>query len=206
MQHTLFSSPHPLQSPAPGYARPRHYQAPQKSPGHEKVRAYGASPPYVFATVMSSKCRCDGTTKTSSTGMGNPDLPTPPHIVEKLIEAAQKRSTPLKRSRGIIVCAAPSPVGTSVASMSTLTPKTEPRSPGRQEGCHLALVMLSRAMSSSQPTFVPHPSYSASSPEDVRRIRSVAIVIFRGSAVASRQPGPPKLLIYLLSHIPQPRP
>ncbi|MGE5258933.1 MAG: aminotransferase class I/II-fold pyridoxal phosphate-dependent enzyme [Hyphomicrobiales bacterium] len=48
-------------------------------------------PPYVFATVNQIKmqARRDGQ-DIIDLGMGNPDLGTPPHIVEKLIEAARK--------------------------------------------------------------------------------------------------------------------
>ena len=46
-------------------------------------------PPYVFAQVdelkLAARRRGDDII---DFGMGNPDLPTPPHIVEKLVEAA----------------------------------------------------------------------------------------------------------------------
>ncbi|MFH1582038.1 MAG: aminotransferase class I/II-fold pyridoxal phosphate-dependent enzyme, partial [Pseudomonadota bacterium] len=48
-------------------------------------------PPYVFATV--NKIKMDARHAGEDIidlGMGNPDLGTPPHIVEKLTEAAQK--------------------------------------------------------------------------------------------------------------------
>ena len=60
-------------------------------------------PPYVFAEVNSLMARA----RTAGEdiidfGMGNPDLPTPPHIVEKLIETAQKPGTNrYSASRGI---------------------------------------------------------------------------------------------------------
>ena len=48
-------------------------------------------PPYVFATVNQIKMQARREGKDIiDLGMGNPDLGTPPHIVEKLIEAAQK--------------------------------------------------------------------------------------------------------------------
>jgi alanine-synthesizing transaminase len=48
-------------------------------------------PPYVFATVNQIKmqARRDGQ-DIIDLGMGNPDLGTPPHIVDKLVEAARK--------------------------------------------------------------------------------------------------------------------
>ncbi|MAO54982.1 MAG: aminotransferase [Rhodospirillaceae bacterium] len=60
-------------------------------------------PPYVFAEVnaMKARARADGE-DIIDFGMGNPDLPTPPHIVEKMIEAAQDPKTHrYSNSRGI---------------------------------------------------------------------------------------------------------
>ncbi len=60
-------------------------------------------PPYVFAEVNTAKARaraagCD----VIDLGMGNPDSPTPPHIVAKLIEAvADPRTHRYSTSRGI---------------------------------------------------------------------------------------------------------
>ena len=48
-------------------------------------------PPYVFATVNKIKMEARHAGKDIiDLGMGNPDLGTPRHIVDKLIEAAQK--------------------------------------------------------------------------------------------------------------------
>ena len=51
-------------------------------------------PPYVFAIVtdLKQKARARGE-DIIDFGMGNPDQPTPPHIVEKLVEAAQREDT-----------------------------------------------------------------------------------------------------------------
>jgi alanine-synthesizing transaminase len=60
-------------------------------------------PPYVFAEVnaMKARARADGA-DIIDFGMGNPDQPTPPHIVEKLIEAVQDPKTHrYSMSRGI---------------------------------------------------------------------------------------------------------
>ncbi len=60
-------------------------------------------PPYVFAEVNAAKARaraagCD----VIDLGMGNPDSPTPPHIVAKLVEAvADPRTHRYSTSRGI---------------------------------------------------------------------------------------------------------
>ena len=60
-------------------------------------------PPYVFAIVddLKMKARRQGD-DIIDLGMGNPDLPTPPHIVEKLIEAVKNpRNHRYSASRGI---------------------------------------------------------------------------------------------------------
>jgi alanine-synthesizing transaminase len=60
-------------------------------------------PPYVFAEVnaMKAKARNSGD-DIIDFGMGNPDLPTPPHIVEKLVETvADPHTHRYSNSRGI---------------------------------------------------------------------------------------------------------
>ena len=60
-------------------------------------------PPYVFAEVdaMKARARADGD-DIIDFGMGNPDTPTPPHIVEKLVETVQNpRTHRYSTSRGI---------------------------------------------------------------------------------------------------------
>ena len=60
-------------------------------------------PPYVFEQVnkLKAEARARGE-DIIDFGMGNPDMPTPPHIVEKLIEAARDpRSNRYSASRGI---------------------------------------------------------------------------------------------------------
>ena len=51
-------------------------------------------PPYVFAEVnaMKAEARAAGE-DVLDFGMGNPDLPSPPHVVEKLVEAVQNPKT-----------------------------------------------------------------------------------------------------------------
>jgi len=60
-------------------------------------------PPYVFAAVNAMKARARAAGEDIiDLGMGNPDLPTPPHIVEKLVEAVQNpRTHRYSESRGI---------------------------------------------------------------------------------------------------------
>src|SRR6187200_2463276 len=51
-------------------------------------------PPYVFAQVQSLKLEARHRGEDIiDFGMGNPDQPTPPHIVNKLIEAVQRPDT-----------------------------------------------------------------------------------------------------------------
>ncbi len=60
-------------------------------------------PPYVFAEVNQAKARARAAAEDIvDLGMGNPDSPTPPHIVAKLVEAVQNPSTHgYSASRGI---------------------------------------------------------------------------------------------------------
>src|SRR5207302_5205672 len=60
-------------------------------------------PPYVFAEVNAMKARARGAGQdVIDLGMGNPDLPTAPHIVAKLAEAAANpRAHGYSASRGI---------------------------------------------------------------------------------------------------------
>lgn len=60
-------------------------------------------PPYVFEEVNKLKARMRATgTDIIDFGMGNPDLPVPEHIVEKLVENARKpRTNRYSASRGI---------------------------------------------------------------------------------------------------------
>jgi len=60
-------------------------------------------PPYVFAEVNGAKARARGAGEDIvDLGMGNPDSPTPPHIVAKLVEAVQDpRTHRYSMSKGI---------------------------------------------------------------------------------------------------------
>jgi alanine-synthesizing transaminase len=61
-------------------------------------------PPYVFEEVNKLKARLRASgTDIIDFGMGNPDLPVPEHIVDKLVETARKpRSNRYSASRGIL--------------------------------------------------------------------------------------------------------
>ncbi|HLC03963.1 MAG TPA: aminotransferase class I/II-fold pyridoxal phosphate-dependent enzyme, partial [Anaerolineales bacterium] len=69
----------------------------------EEFRRIKRLPPYVFSIVneLKVKARAQGD-DIIDFGMGNPDLPTPPHIVEKLCEAVKNpRNHRYSASRGI---------------------------------------------------------------------------------------------------------
>ena len=69
----------------------------------EEFRRIKRLPPYVFSIVneLKVKARAQGE-DIIDFGMGNPDLPTPPHIVEKLCEAVRNpRNHRYSASRGI---------------------------------------------------------------------------------------------------------
>jgi len=64
-------------------------------------------PPYVFEQVNRAKAAArNAGADIIDLGMGNPDLPTPPHVIEKLKETLGKpRTDRYSASRGITACA-----------------------------------------------------------------------------------------------------
>ena len=71
---------------------------------HEEFYRIKRLPPYVFAEVnkLKAKLRHEGK-DIIDFGLGNPDSPTPQHIIDKLIETVQKpRTTGYSVSRGIL--------------------------------------------------------------------------------------------------------
>lgn len=63
-------------------------------PSTEEFYRIKRLPPYVFEEVNALKARLRGEGRdVIDFGMGNPDMATPPHIIEKLIETAQKPKT-----------------------------------------------------------------------------------------------------------------
>jgi alanine-synthesizing transaminase len=60
----------------------------------EEFHRISRLPPYVFNIVneLKAKARADGE-DIIDFGMGNPDQPTPPHIVQKMVEAAERGDT-----------------------------------------------------------------------------------------------------------------
>lgn len=76
-------------------------QAPSEPPEFFRIKRL---PPYVFAEVnkLKAELRTDGM-DIIDFGFGNPDLPTPQHVIDKLIETVQKpRTTGYSVSRGIM--------------------------------------------------------------------------------------------------------
>ncbi len=69
----------------------------------EQFQRIGRLPPYVFSIVNDLKARARAAGEDIiDFGMGNPDQPTPRHIVDKLVEVAQRRDTHrYSMSRGI---------------------------------------------------------------------------------------------------------
>ena len=134
--------------------------------------------------------------------MGNPDVPTPPHIVEKLIEAAQKPvNHRYSASRGI------KGLRNAISGWYKrrfdvdIDPESEAVvTLGVKEGlAHLALVMLSPGdvVFATDPSYPIHPYSCIIAGADVRRIPiSCDRDFIDDLLLASRQTWPqPKLLI-----------
>ena len=133
-------------------------------------------PPYVFATVNELKMELRHQGKDIvDFGMGNPDLATPPHIVEKLLESAVKGvNHRYSQSKGIpnlrkAICdwykrrynVELDPSREAVATL------------GAKEGlAHLALAMLSPGdvVFAPDPTYPIHTAAATIAGADVRRI------------------------------------
>ncbi len=167
-------------------------------------------PPYVFAIVddLKMKARRKGD-DIIDLGMGNPDIPTPPHIVEKLIEAVKNpRNHRYSASRGIYK------LREAIARMYgknygvEIDPDTEAIATiGAKEGIsHLALATLGPG----DVVFVPTPAYPIH-PYCViiagGDLRSIPLVdgrdFFEDLQTATRQTWPqPKMLIISFPHNP----
>jgi len=167
-------------------------------------------PPYVFAIVddLKMKARRNGD-DIIDLGMGNPDLPTPPHIVEKLIEAVKNpRNHRYSASRGIYKLR----VAIAVWYGKTYGVDVDPDSEaivtiGVKEGiAHLALATLGPG----DVVFVPTPAYPIH-PYSViiagGDLRSIPLSkgrdFFEDLQTAMRQTWPkPKMLIISFPHNP----
>ena len=116
-------------------------------------------PPYVFAEVNSAKAKARGAAEDIvDLGMGNPDSPTPPHIVAKLVEAVQDpRTHRYSASKGIPGLRRAQAAYYARRFGVKLDPETEVIATlGSKEG----LANLAQAISSPGDTIlVPNPSY-----------------------------------------------
>ena len=116
-------------------------------------------PPYVFAEVNAAKAKARGAAEDIvDLGMGNPDSPTPPHIVAKLIEAVQDpRTHRYSTSKGIPGLRRAQAAYYERRFGVKLDPETEVVATlGSKEG----LANLAQAISSPGDTIlVPNPSY-----------------------------------------------
>ncbi|MCA3357974.1 MAG: LL-diaminopimelate aminotransferase [Roseomonas sp.] len=116
-------------------------------------------PPYVFAEVNAAKAKARASAEDIvDLGMGNPDTPTPPHIVAKLIEAVQDpRTHRYSMSKGIPGLRKALAAYYDRRFGVKLDPETEVVATlGSKEG----LANLAQAISSPGDTIlVPNPSY-----------------------------------------------
>ncbi|HEY8610958.1 MAG TPA: LL-diaminopimelate aminotransferase [Roseomonas sp.] len=116
-------------------------------------------PPYVFAEVNAAKAKARGAAEdVVDLGMGNPDSPTPPHIVAKLIEAVQDpRTHRYSASKGIPGLRKAHAAYYARRFGVKLDPETEVIATlGSKEG----LANLAQAIASPGDTIlVPNPSY-----------------------------------------------
>ena len=129
------------------------------TPDQEEFRRIKRLPPYVFAIVneLKAAARARGE-DIIDFGMGNPDGPTPPHIVEKLVETVRRPDTHgYSMSKGIprlrrAICR-----WYADRYGVALDPETESIvTIGSKEGiAHLALATLGRG----DTVLVPNPSY-----------------------------------------------
>jgi alanine-synthesizing transaminase len=116
-------------------------------------------PPYVFSIVtdLKTKARRAGQ-DIIDLGMGNPDLPTPPHVVSKLVEAAQNpRNHRYSASKGIFQLRLAVCERYKRYYGVDLDPETEAIvTIGSKEGlAHLVLAVIGRG----DTAFVPNPTY-----------------------------------------------
>ena len=167
-------------------------------------------PPYVFAQVneLKMKLRREGK-DIVDLGMGNPDLPTPQHIVDKMLEAAQKpHNHRYSASRGI------TKLREAIADWYgrrydvDIDPDTEAVvTIGAKEGLsHLVLSLISPGdvVFAPNPTYPIHPYSVIIAGGDLRSIPiEKGRNFFEDLQVATKQTWPqPKMLIISYPHNP----
>ncbi|HHF98443.1 MAG TPA: aminotransferase class I/II-fold pyridoxal phosphate-dependent enzyme [Candidatus Aerophobetes bacterium] len=167
-------------------------------------------PPYVFATIdeMKLKARREGE-DIIDLGMGNPDIPTPRKIVEKLIEASQKpHNHRYSASRGITKLRMAISNWYKRKFNVDIDPETEAIvTIGAKEGLsHLVLATIG----TEDVVFVPNPTYPIHSYSVVIAggdLRSIPLYpegdFFEELLKATKQTWPhPKMLIISFPHNP----
>lgn len=176
----------------------------------EEFRRMKRLPPYVFAVVNQIKMEARRRGEDIiDLGMGNPDLGTPPHIVEKMVEAARKASNHrYSASKGI------TKLRLAIANWYKrrydvdLDPETEAVATiGAKEGLsHLVLATISPGdvVLVPSPTYPIHPYSVVIAGGD---LRSVPLLpgrdFFDDLLTAFRQTWPqPKMLIISFPHNP----
>jgi alanine-synthesizing transaminase len=176
----------------------------------EEFKRIKRLPPYVFAIVndLKVKARAQGE-DIIDFGMGNPDLPTPPHIVDKLCEAVRNpRNHRYSASRGITKLRHAICDWYHRRYGVSLDPETEAIATiGAKEGLsHLALAIVEPG----DVALVPNPTYPIHAYSvviaggDVRHVRLVPGEDFFANLMAAfRESWPqPKLLILSFPHNP----
>jgi len=167
-------------------------------------------PPYVFAVVneLKMKMRRQGIDIVDF-GMGNPDIGTPQHIVDKMVEAAQKPiNHRYSASKGIPNLRKAISAWYERRYDVHIDPDQEAVvTMGAKEGLsHLAMVMLSPGdvVFAQDPTYPIHPYASIIAGADVRRIPLAPGRNFiEDLELAMRQTWPqPKLLVLCFPHNP----
>jgi alanine-synthesizing transaminase len=176
----------------------------------EEFKRIKRLPPYVFAIVndLKVKARARGE-DIIDFGMGNPDLPTPPHIVDKLCEAVRNaRNHRYSASRGITKLRHAICDWYHRRYGVSLDPETEAIATiGAKEGLsHLALAIVEPG----DVALVPNPTYPIHAYSvviaggDVRHVRLVPGEDFFANLMAAfRESWPqPKLLFLSFPHNP----
>ena len=167
-------------------------------------------PPYVFATVNELKLSARRAGEDIvDLGMGNPDLPTPDHIVEKLVEAAQKGNNHrYSASKGITKLRHAIAAWYNRRYNVDLDPDTETVvTIGAKEGLsHLVLAIISPGdvVFAQNPTYPIHPYSAIIAGGDLRSIPMAADRdFFEDLKNAVKQTWPaPRMLIISFPHNP----
>lgn len=167
-------------------------------------------PPYVFAQVNELKMRLRREGQDIvDLGMGNPDLPTPQHIVDKLVEASQKaHNHRYSASRGITKLREAIAAWYGRRYNVDINPETEAVvTIGAKEGLsHLVLSLISpgEVVFAPNPTYPIHPYSVIIAGGDLRSIPiEKGRDFFEDLKVATKQTWPqPKMLIISFPHNP----